>query len=244
MSSFKIVIIGGESVGKTSLVKKIFRKTLPQSEEPTQAVVAQNLSMTIQSLSQDINLEVYDLPGQENFMILNRMYLRDTNAALVVYDCTSRESMAQAQTWVDELKETAPEQCIMALAGNKMDQSNKQVSMQDGQSFARQHKITICSEVSAVSGENVDSLFQKIGLACYQKKDQFVSNPIPRRLNLSEPMATFSLALAHERDLQAGSQRRRYRANRRKEEKGLLLRARQLMRCASIATSISSSLAI
>jgi len=38
-------------------------------------------------------LELYDVPGDEKFMALNRMYLRDTNAALIVYDVTNPESL-------------------------------------------------------------------------------------------------------------------------------------------------------
>ena len=56
-----------------------------------------------------------------------------------------------------------------------MDSTNKQVSIQDGQGFARKHDIKIISEVSAQTGENVESLFQKLALACYQNKEQFVS---------------------------------------------------------------------
>ena len=37
-------------------------------------------------MDREINLDLYDLPGKESFMVLNRMYLRDTNAALIVYD--------------------------------------------------------------------------------------------------------------------------------------------------------------
>ena len=108
-------------------------------------------------------------------MVLNRMYLRDTNAALIVYDMTRRESMERAEAWIQELKETAPEQAIVALAGNKLDANSKQVQMSDGQGFARKHDIKIVSEVSAMTGENVDQLVQKIALTCYQNKDQFVS---------------------------------------------------------------------
>ena len=37
-NSFKVVIIGGESVGKTSIVKRIFGKQCSAHEEPTVAV--------------------------------------------------------------------------------------------------------------------------------------------------------------------------------------------------------------
>jgi len=83
------------------------------------------LRVTLQALSHTVTLEVFDLPGQERYMVLNRMYLRDTNAALIVYDSTSRESMARAEQWMNELKEAAPEQCVVAVAGNKLDAGNK-----------------------------------------------------------------------------------------------------------------------
>lgn len=106
------------------------------------------------------------------------MYLRDTNAALLVYDTTNRESMEQAESWMQQLKETAPEQTVLALAGNKMDKSGKQVQMADGQGFARKHDIKIVSEVSATTGENINQLFQKLSVAIFEKRDQFVS-PLP-----------------------------------------------------------------
>ena len=73
--------------------------------------------------------ELYDLPGSERYMVLNRMYLRDTNAALIVYDSTNRESMQHAEDWMAELKETAPEQCVIAVTGNKLDSTKKEVGM-------------------------------------------------------------------------------------------------------------------
>ena len=158
-NSFKVVIIGGDQTGKTSLVRRILHKQVNPNEAATVSVQAQDCRVTIQALSTDVNMELYDLPGQERYMVLNRMYLRDTNAAVIVYDCTRSESMRHAEAWMEELKETAPEQCIVALAGNKMEVGSKQVNMAEGQAFARKHDIKIVSEVSAMSGENVESLF-------------------------------------------------------------------------------------
>lgn len=49
--------------------------------------------------------------------------------------------------------------------------------MQDGQSFARKHNIKIVTECSATTGEQVDSLMQKLAVACYEERDKFVSAP-------------------------------------------------------------------
>ena len=42
-------------------------------------------------------------------------------AAIVVYDITNEESLEQAEKWIEEIKEAAPTEVIIALAGNKMD---------------------------------------------------------------------------------------------------------------------------
>jgi len=54
-------------------------------------------------------------------MALNRMYIRDAHAAIVVYDITNENSLEQAEKWIEEIKEAAPTEVIIALAGNKMD---------------------------------------------------------------------------------------------------------------------------
>ena len=54
-------------------------------------------------------------------MGLNRMYLRDANIALVVYDVTNKESVAKAETWIQELKSTGPSEMLICICGNKME---------------------------------------------------------------------------------------------------------------------------
>lgn len=54
-------------------------------------------------------------------MALNRMYIRDAHAAIIVYDVTNAESFENAEKWIEEVTEAAPSECIMVLVGNKMD---------------------------------------------------------------------------------------------------------------------------
>ena len=87
------------------------------------------------------------------------MYLRDTNAALIVYDISDDESLQHAQQWMDILKEQAPTETVFSLVGNKMDSTSKKVSYQDGQNFARKNKIDVSYEASAKTGEGINLLF-------------------------------------------------------------------------------------
>ena len=91
--SFKLVVIGGESVGKTSLLNRLEKKPFSDKVPSSTAVVNFDHTVKLQALDQNIKLEIYDVPGAERFVVLNRMYLRDTNAALIVYDVDSAESI-------------------------------------------------------------------------------------------------------------------------------------------------------
>ena len=64
---------------------------------------------------------LWDLPGKDSFIGLSRMYLRDTNAAIIVYDVNDTASLIAAERWIAELEETAPSDILLALAGTKKD---------------------------------------------------------------------------------------------------------------------------
>ena len=78
-------------------------------------------------------MQIWDLPGKSSFVALNRMYIRDANVALIMYDVTDASSLESVDQWIEELKENAPTELIIALAGNKKDASGSHaVSLQDG----------------------------------------------------------------------------------------------------------------
>ena len=109
-------------------------------------------------------------------MVLNRMYLRDTNAALIVYDVTNPDSLRQAEKWVQELKEYAPTDIVMAVCGTRLDASGVHaVGQMEGQAFSRKHKIPVWFEVSSRTKEGVDGLFGEIANQCFLMRDKFVS---------------------------------------------------------------------
>ena len=68
-----------------------------------------------------MGLGIWDIPGNEQTMALNRMYYRDAHAAVVLYDVTKEDSLEHAERWIEELREAAPTELIIVLAGNKME---------------------------------------------------------------------------------------------------------------------------
>ena len=79
-----------------------------------------------------IKLKCYDLPGREQYRVLNRMYLRDTNAAIICYDITKENALYEAEMWLQEMKDYAPSAVVIALCGCKSDMGKlSKVSYQD-----------------------------------------------------------------------------------------------------------------
>ena len=76
-------------------------------------------------MSESVFINCIDLPGNESMMALNRIYIRDANVALVVFSKTDKNSMAQAEKWVEELKEYGPSEMIICMCANKSDDTKK-----------------------------------------------------------------------------------------------------------------------
>lgn len=51
------------------------------------------MKVELQTQNNAVEFWVWDLPGKESFIGLSRMYLRDTNAALIIYDVNDAESL-------------------------------------------------------------------------------------------------------------------------------------------------------
>lgn len=48
-----------------------------------------------------IQMQIWDTAGQERFRAMAPMYYRNTNAALIVYDVTSKDSFSALRSWVE-----------------------------------------------------------------------------------------------------------------------------------------------
>lgn len=83
------------------------------------------MTIELQGVNSKVNLTCFDLPGKEMHMGLNRMYLRDTNAALILYDKTDKASLERAEQWIEELNQSGPSDLLICLAASKMDLTTK-----------------------------------------------------------------------------------------------------------------------
>ncbi|CDJ44730.1 Ras family domain-containing protein, putative [Eimeria tenella] len=158
--SYKTVLLGEASVGKSSLVLRFVKDSFSEAMETT--IGAAFFAKTIEVDGNLVKFEIWDTAGQERFASLAPMYYRGAAAAVVVYDQTSGPSYARAQQWVQQLQLSSSSGAVIALAANKADLlQQQQVEPAAARQFAADNGLLFL-ETSAKTGLNVLKLFQMI----------------------------------------------------------------------------------
>lgn len=112
-----------------------------------------------------IRLQLWDTAGQERFRSLIPSYIRDSAAAVVVYDITNVNSFQQTTKWIDDVRTERGSDVIIMLVGNKTDLADKrQVSIEEGERKAKELNVMFI-ETSAKAGYNVKQLFRRVAAA-------------------------------------------------------------------------------
>ncbi|KAF8136494.1 GTP binding protein [Boletus edulis] len=159
----KIVLLGDQSVGKTSLITRFMYDTFDNTYQATIGI--DFLSKTLYLEDRTVRLQLWDTAGQERFRSLIPSYIRDSSVAIVVYDITSRQSYLSTSKWIDDVRSERGHDVIIVLVGNKADLSEKrQVTVEEATQKATQMSIMFM-ETSAKAGHNVKSLFKKIAMS-------------------------------------------------------------------------------
>ncbi|KAJ3024661.1 UNVERIFIED_CONTAM: Ras- protein Rab-6A [Siphonaria sp. JEL0065] len=163
LKKFKLVFLGEQSVGKTSLITRFMYDTFDNTYQATIGI--DFLSKTMYLEDRTVRLQLWDTAGQERFRSLIPSYIRDSSVAVVVFDITNRSSFQNTNKWIDDVRAERGNDVIIVLVGNKTDLSDKrQVSTEEGEKKAKEANVLFI-ETSAKAGYNVKALFRKIAQA-------------------------------------------------------------------------------
>lgn len=157
----KVVALGSQGVGKTSMIVSYVGKTLSDQVNPTIGASFFTCKMNVENAR--IMLQVWDTAGQERFRSMAPMYYRNANAAMLVFDLTQYSTFAAMKRWVTELRRNVEEAMVLAVVGNKSDlRKDRQVDSEEGQGYATKIGASY-HETSVVQGEGIEKVFLAIG---------------------------------------------------------------------------------
>jgi small GTP-binding protein len=197
---FKIVLIGHEKVGKTSLLNRLLNEEYFISDyKPTVGAdfVQKTHTLTTTKDNSKIDYEVWDTAGNFQFKTFSDLIFNNSQALLAVYDITNKESFEYLKKGL--LNESNyKEKFLIILIGNKADLSEeRQVEHDEAQSFAAENGF-LFSEVSVKENSNLSQCFDLLSEELIKKhglafNNHCTRNSDTRSVHLPKINSSFSL---------------------------------------------------
>ena len=154
---YKIVMLGDQNVGKTSIINRFKHNKFVGNIEPTLALDFQSKEIFIDNIN--VKLLLYDTAGQEKFRTLIPLYTREANIIFFIYDITNSDSFHNIEKWYNSLENVNKNEAIFFLVGNKIDLNDKRkVPEEEARAYANRYNF-IFQEVSALTGDGIEELF-------------------------------------------------------------------------------------
>lgn len=161
----KVVLLGKEYTGKTSLVERFIYDRF-QGDRPYQSTIGAAFGAKRMEVNgEQITLGLWDTAGSERYESLCRTYYRDAGAAVVCYDLSNLESFERSKFWVSELHKHE-EGCRIYLCGTKLDlvqgdRKLRKVDYHTTTDYADEINAEVF-ETSSKTASGVSELFYKI----------------------------------------------------------------------------------
>lgn len=158
----KVLVVGDVYTGKTSVIRRYVRN---QFSKDYQTTIGVDFALKkVHTSNGDINVQLWDIAGQERFAGLSRIFYTHAVAAIIVFDITKKDSLENTTKWKDDIRAKvflpSGEPIPVMLLANKVDlvkngeeeacctDEELQERVQAG-NFFQVHKV------SAKTGENV-----------------------------------------------------------------------------------------
>eukprot|EP01119_Soliformovum_irregulare_P025842 TRINITY_DN966_c0_g1_i1.p1 TRINITY_DN966_c0_g1~~TRINITY_DN966_c0_g1_i1.p1 ORF type:complete len:183 (-),score=30.90 TRINITY_DN966_c0_g1_i1:78-626(-) len=154
---YKIVVLGGGSVGKSAITIQFIQNHFVEEYDPT---IEDSYRKRVCIDQTTMLLDILDTAGQEEYRALRDQYMRTGAAFLLIYSVTSRSSFEEIPIWKENIHRIKDSDLVpIVLVGNKTDlEGQRQIQTQQGQEMARNFGCPFL-ETSAKKRINVDECF-------------------------------------------------------------------------------------
>lgn len=154
---FKVIMVGSGGVGKSALTLQFMYDEFVEDYEPTKA---DSYRKKILLDGQEIQVDILDTAGQEDYAAIRDNYFRSGEGFLCVFSITEQESLNAAHELREQiLRVKNDDQIPFLLVGNKADLDDRRVvSLEEASELARSWNVPYV-ETSAKTRHNVDEVF-------------------------------------------------------------------------------------
>ena len=160
-SPYKILLLGDSTVGKTCFLVKYTEDIFNEQHINTVGFDYRFKEMILKS-GKKAKIQIWDTAGQDRFRAIAKNYYKGAAGIILIYDVTNEKSYYNVKTWISQIKESASENVIIYIVGNKIDKKwERKVSEKDGRKLADEYGFPF-AETSAKDGININETFEDL----------------------------------------------------------------------------------
>ncbi|XDV15067.1 hypothetical protein PO909_015210 [Leuciscus waleckii] len=149
-SLLKVILLGDGGVGKSSLMNRYVSNKFDSHLFHTIGVEFLNKELEVDGHM--VTLQIWDTAGQERFRSLRTPFYRGSDCCLLTFSVDDNQSFADVRN---------PEKCPFVVLGNKLDVTERQVSMEEAQRWCQENGGYPYFETSAKDATNVSAAFEE-----------------------------------------------------------------------------------
>ena len=170
----KIVLVGEAGVGKTSIISQFIDQIFQEDLQSSTGGTFSSKTLILNN-GKTIKFDIWDTAGEERYRSLSKLFYKDSNAAILVYDITRKESFDELKNyWANQIKESSNSNIILVVDANKSDLSEKEeVDETEARIFAGELNAIFCA-TSARNSIGIDDLFLQIAKKYLGNNDIFI----------------------------------------------------------------------
>ncbi|MCP4761993.1 MAG: GTP-binding protein [archaeon] len=159
--TFKLIIVGDASTGKTSLTHRYLSGIFVDSPRLTIGVDFFSKKIKIAG-GKHVKLQIWDFGGEERYRFLLPTYSKGTNGALILYDITSKKTINHVPEYAKIVRENAGDIPIMVV-GSKSDLEDlREIPREQGIEATKENALASFVEVSSKTNVNIEESFKTI----------------------------------------------------------------------------------
>ncbi len=126
----KIILLGETFTGKTCLINLYDKNIYNDKNEVTQT--ASFISKEVNTTKGNCYVKIWDTAGQEKFRCINKIFIKDTNIIIYVYDITRKTTFEALKFWVNYAEKCIKrDEVVYGIVGNKIDLYDKKEQIKE-----------------------------------------------------------------------------------------------------------------